>query len=87
MTIDSTEKLARFEAWKRTRADEKVLGGEPTFRGSRLGVRNVGGMLLRGAPPEEIREDYPYLVDEDIEFAPLFTGPTRLEDPQGQASL
>jgi uncharacterized protein (DUF433 family) len=72
---DAEGKLARFEAWKRKRvvSDDKVLGGEPTFPQSRLGVRHLGGMLLRGARPAEVREDYPYLTDEDIEFAPVFT--------------
>lgn len=47
-------KLDRFEAWKRKRVvvDEQVLGGEPTFPESRLAVRHVGGMLLRGASPK-----------------------------------
>jgi uncharacterized protein (DUF433 family) len=72
---DAEGKLARFETWKRKRVatDEKILGGEATFPQSRLGVRHLGGMLLRGARPEEVREDYPYLTDEDIEFAPVFT--------------
>jgi uncharacterized protein (DUF433 family) len=68
-------KLARFETWKKKRVviDEEVLGGEPTFPESRLAVRHVGGMLLKGASKDEIQEDYPYLKDEDIEFAPVYT--------------
>jgi hypothetical protein len=51
---DAKAKLARFETWKRARvvADGRVLGGEPTFPKSRLGVGHLGGMLLRGARPE-----------------------------------
>jgi uncharacterized protein (DUF433 family) len=66
---------ARFDAWKKSRVltDERVLAGEPTFPESRLAIRHVGGMLLRGASMEEVREDYPYLRDEDIEFATIFT--------------
>jgi len=72
---DVEDKLARFEEWKRRRVvtSATVLGGEPTFPKSRLAVRHVGGMLLRGAPPAEVREDYPYLKHDDIEFAPVFT--------------
>jgi uncharacterized protein (DUF433 family) len=68
-------KLDRFEAWKKKRVvcTEKILGGEPTFPKSRLAVRHVGGMLLRGAPRSEVQEDYPYLEDEDFEFAPVYT--------------
>jgi hypothetical protein len=47
---DVEDKLARFETWKRRRlvTDPDVVGGEPTFAKSRLAVRHVGGMLLRG---------------------------------------
>ena len=63
----------RFEAWKRKLiVDDRVLGGEPVFPKSRLAVRNVGGMRLRGASIEEILEDYPYLKAEDIEFAGMY---------------
>jgi uncharacterized protein (DUF433 family) len=42
------------------------------FPKSRLAVRHVGGMLLRGASVDEVREDYPNLKDEDIEFSTIF---------------
>jgi len=65
--------ISRFCRWRDglTR-DRSVLGGEPVFPKSRLSVRHIGGMLERGAPPAEIKEDYPYLSDEDLEFAVLF---------------
>ena len=67
-------RLARFTKWKeRLVVDDGVLGGEPVFPKSRLAVRQVGAMLLRGAAPADIREDYPYLTDEDLDFAKLFT--------------
>lgn len=49
-----------------------VLSGEPVFRGTRLSVRHIGGMTLNGVPREEIREDYPYLSDDDIAFATIY---------------
>jgi uncharacterized protein (DUF433 family) len=72
---DARGKLDRFDAWKRKRVvtDANVLGGEPTFSESRLAIRHVGGMLLRGTSEEEVREDYPYLKDEDLAFATIFT--------------
>lgn len=75
LASDAGGKLARFEKWKKERVviDEAVLGGEPTFPKSRLAVRQVGGMLLKGASKSEVLEDYPYLKAEDIEFAPVFT--------------
>jgi uncharacterized protein (DUF433 family) len=72
---DARGKLDGFETWKKKRVviDESILGGEPTFPETRLAVRHVGGMLLRGASVDEIREDYPYLKDGDIQFATIFT--------------
>ena len=75
VTRDVEGRLGRFEAWKKKRVsvDENVLGGEPVFAKTRLAVRHVGGMLLGGAREEDVREDYPYLTDEDIDLAPVFT--------------
>jgi len=67
------ERAERFEAWKRKLVvDDRILGGEPVFPRSRLAVRHVGGMRLRGTPIEEIKQDYPYLKDDDIEFAGMY---------------
>ena len=77
VTKEVQSMLARFEAWKKKRVsiDPNVMGGEPTFAKSRLTVRHVGTMLLRHgeAALKEIKEDYPYLKPEDIEFARLYT--------------
>lgn len=81
---DVTEKVNRFEEWKRRLVeDDAVLGGEPSFPKTRLAVRNIGGMRLRGASLSEIREDYPYLTEEDIEFAKTYT---RAYPPLGRPS-
>jgi uncharacterized protein (DUF433 family) len=68
-----TDTLERFEAWKEKRVviNPKILGGEPVFPKSRLSVRHIGGLVLRDAL-DEIREDYPYLSEQDIEFAKLY---------------
>lgn len=69
-----TKTLARFEAWKgKLVQDDAILGGEPVFPKSRLAVRQIGGMLLKGASLDEVKEDYPFLKDEDLELAKLFT--------------
>ena len=50
------DKLGRFEVWKQKLVTDKtLLGGEPAFPNSRLAVRHVGGMLLRGASVAELR--------------------------------
>jgi uncharacterized protein (DUF433 family) len=67
------QKLDRFSAWKKKIVeDPNILGGEPVFPKSRTAVRHVGGLLLRGVPQREIREDFPHLSDIDVELAPLY---------------
>ena len=67
---------ASLRALRRARSlaasDPEILGGEPVFAKSRLAVRQIGAMLLRGASIDDVRDDYPYLTDEDIEFAKLY---------------
>jgi uncharacterized protein (DUF433 family) len=67
------DRIRRFERWqKKLRERSDVLGGEVTFPNSRLAVRHVGELLERGEEPGVVREDYPYLSDEDLEMARLF---------------
>lgn len=69
-----TKTLARFEAWKgKLVQDDTIMAGEPVFPKSRLAVRQIGGMLLKGAPVDEVKEDYPFLEEDDLELAKLFT--------------
>lgn len=70
--------LARIESRR------EVLGGEPVFRGTRLSVRHVGGMVANGVTSETIREDYPVLSEEDIAFATLYT---RVEPAPGRSGM
>jgi len=57
-----------------SRIEEKegTLGGEAIFKNSRLSVRHVGKMSADGEPAESILSDYPYLRDDDIQFARLY---------------
>lgn len=69
-----SERLMPFYRWRdaRVASDPAILGGEPVFRGSRLSVRRVGEALERGEKAATMREDYPYLTADDIEFAPRY---------------
>ena len=69
-----SEQLVPFYRWRDARvvSDPAILGGEPVFRDSRLSVRRVGEALERGEKVATVREDYPYLSAEDIEFAPRY---------------
>ena len=73
VAAEMAQKLDRFSAWKKKIVENPdILGGEPVFPRSRTAVRHVGGLLLRGVPEREMREDYPHLSDEDFEFARLY---------------
>ena len=65
--------LDRFQAWKKKIViNPNIMGGEPVFPKSRLTVRHIGALVMNDGI-EEIREDYPYLSEQDIEFAKLYT--------------
>jgi len=63
----------RFFQWKSALTqDPAVMNGEPVFPGSRVTVRHIGAIIERGEAEAVVREDYPNLTDEDVEFAPIF---------------
>jgi uncharacterized protein (DUF433 family) len=65
--------IDRFEAWKaRLVSNPSILGGEVTFPDARLSVQRIGGSLERGETLEVLQEDYPYLTDEDFNFARIY---------------
>lgn len=88
VTGDVRERAARFEGWRCCLVSrEDVLGGEPVFPGSRLAVRHVGEMLLHGAEPAEVLNDYPELQPEDLEFArPYVAAYPGLGRPRGPSA-
>lgn len=63
------EMLAYRRGARRTESHPQVLGGEPVFRGTRISVRHVGSMAVRGVPTEEILADFPALGPADVAFA------------------
>jgi uncharacterized protein (DUF433 family) len=72
-----TEELApvvRCYASGLSRSEERngLLGGEPVFRGSRLSVRHIGKLRAGGESIEDIRLDYPYITESDIDFAEMY---------------
>ncbi len=70
---ETLTRVQRFRAWaKNVVSDPNIMGGAPVFKGSRLTLSRVAGLLERGEEKEVILEDYPDLRDEDLEFAPLY---------------
>lgn len=73
VTKELSDLICQFNEWKNHLVTESnIMGGETVFPNSRLSVRHIGGMLERGESPEVIREDYPYLSEADLKFAPLY---------------
>ncbi len=67
------ELIEQFNQWKENLVkNPNIMGGEAVFPNSRLTVRHVGSMLELGESPSVIREDYPYLTEEDIQFSRLY---------------
>lgn len=67
------DRQRRFQRWRERRVvvNDDVLAGEPVFKDTRLAVRKIGRMVSDGLG-DEVREDYPYLTEEDLEFAPVY---------------
>ena len=49
-----------------------IYGGKPIIRGRRLAVEHVLGMLVGGATPEQIVEEYEWLEPDDIRACLLY---------------
>lgn len=60
------------EGLGRIEEKEGVLGGETVFKNTRLSVNHVGKLRDGGEAVATIIEDYPYLREDDVEFARLY---------------
>jgi len=68
-----TERVQRYRrAMKLIVEDPEIQGGAATFKGTRLLVHQVAGLLQHGVPEAELREDYPNLTEEMIEAARIY---------------
>ena len=47
--------------------NNKILGGKPIIKGTRISVEFVLDLLASNVTEKEILEDYPYLKHEDIQ--------------------
>ena len=56
-----------MKAFPRITFDPAVMGGKPCFRGLRVTVGTIVGLLAAGRSAEEILEAYPYLERKDID--------------------
>ena len=49
--------------------DEKVLGGKPVIKGTRIPVYVIVEMVANGLSIRDILEEYPELSEEDVKAA------------------
>jgi uncharacterized protein (DUF433 family) len=62
-------------------SDPEIVGGEPVFKGTRIPLEHIAGLLRKGVSETEIREDYPALNDLDLAFASIHA---RMGPPPGR---
>lgn len=60
--------------------DQKICGGEPVVRGTRVTVRTVLASLAEGATIKEILDDFPTLTEESIRAIIAFAAASAEED-------
>ncbi len=53
-------------------SNPEIMGGTPVFRGTRVPVYAIAGLVRGGTPVEEILEGYPSLTEEKIRLAELY---------------
>ena len=61
---------------ERISINPRVMVGKPVIRGTRLTVEYILGLLAHGTAMEEILEEYPGLVRDDIYACLLFASKT-----------
>jgi uncharacterized protein (DUF433 family) len=65
--------ISQFNQWKSYLvSDPNLLAGQTVFPDSRLSVHHIGQIIIRGESLQIIQEDYPYLSELDLKFAPLY---------------
>lgn len=96
--VDASSFLDR--AWRRSQAVDAtrrlieskpdVLGGMPVFAGSRVPIESVLVSLQEGTTPEHLKAAYPFLTEEHLEAARIYSlvhrrrgRPPRLADRPG----
>ena len=53
-------------------SDPEIMGGDPVFRGTRVPVHMIAGLVSRGSTETELQDDYPRLTPEMIRLAPVY---------------
>lgn len=68
-----TERLQRYRrAMRLIVEDPEIQGGAATFKGTRLLVHHIAGLLQQSVPEADLHEDYPNLTQEMVEAARIY---------------
>lgn len=67
-------KTIENEILKRITTNPAIFAGKPIFRGRRLAVEHILGMLAAGDSPETILSGYAWLEPADIQACKAFAG-------------
>ena len=60
--------------------DPQICGGEPVIKGTRVPIRTILASLAEGARIEEILEDFPTLMENDVRAVIAFAASLAEED-------
>jgi uncharacterized protein (DUF433 family) len=60
--------------------DPQICGGEPVIKGTRVPIRTILASLAEGARIEEILEDFPTLMENDVRAVIAFAASSAEED-------
>lgn len=62
-----------YEDWKsQLVTSPDIMGGTTVFPNSRVTVKRIAGLVIRGISLKEIQEDYPMVSRQDVKFARKF---------------
>ena len=68
--------MTEYELLDRISVNPRVMVGKPVIRGTRLTVEYILELLAHGTAMDEILEEYPGLVKDDIYACLLFASKT-----------
>jgi uncharacterized protein (DUF433 family) len=54
---------------RRVVSDPAILSGTPVFRGTRIPLDHVAGLIRKGISDSELGEEFPSLTKVDLEYA------------------
>ena len=54
---------------RRIISDPEILSGTPVFRGTRIPLEHVAGLIRKGVSDAELKEDFPALTKADLTYA------------------